>query len=178
MKTDDNVYRDIEEMEKTIEHVTPSLNNHKNARDLWKYACAILFSICMILECVNVVLTSNCKNIKYSNEQNNSIMRDMINELGPRMLPSTSSVLSENISTPNTTLCSEMRQFPLPNSDKIISVCTFEGKVRMDIRQYINNKPTIKGIYFTFSEYVGVTHIIHYVRGEMLRQSRLLRTRV
>ena len=156
-----------------IGHVTPSLNNHKTYKDLWKYTCAILFSIFMILECVNVILTTNCKDLKQRNEANDSLLKEMI----PKMMPIQPSE-SEDIYSRNISLCSEMRQFPLPNSDKIITVCTYQRTVRMDIRQYINNKPTIKGIYFTFSEYVGVTHIIHYVRGEMLRQSKLLRTGV
>ena len=53
MKTNDNIYKEMEKLDDIIEG-PPAIIRNKIYHDWWKYAGAILFAICMVLECVNM----------------------------------------------------------------------------------------------------------------------------
>lgn len=50
-------------------------------------------------------------------------------------------------STPdlNETLCDYIKQYALPN-DYYITVCSYQGLVKLDVRKFIGREATIKGI--------------------------------
>ena len=82
MKTNENIFKDMEEMEQAIE--TPHMVIRSSpSKAWWKYICTFLFSACMVLECINVVLTSNCKNSHEKIKPNISILKEIWDEMSP-----------------------------------------------------------------------------------------------
>jgi hypothetical protein len=61
--------------------------------------------------------------------------------------------VSEDYSSQNTngTLCSYLKQFRL-SQNRMVSVCNYQGSVRIDLRRYIN-KPSIQGIWLNKLEW-------------------------
>ena len=53
----------------------------------------------------------------------------------------------------NLTLCDFIAQFEVFSSVKIVSVCVYQGKPRVDIREFYQGKPSIRGIWFTLNEW-------------------------
>ena len=134
----------------------------------WKLACTTLCTIALMLECTNVILTSNCN----KHDQLVRIKTDGKNVI-PRALPvPTLSSSSYN----HTDLCSERREFRLRVGGKRVNVCSYEGRVRIDIREFLNDQPTIRGIYLSSGEYIALKAVLPLVRDELLRQMKLLRT--
>ena len=39
-------------------------------------------------------------------------------------------------------------------SNKRVAVCTYKDRVRLDVREFIDGKATIKGLYFTSRELI------------------------
>ena len=144
-----------------------------------KGICLVLFCIAVILECVNVALVSKCEKQNETEQalgrflsaltQHKSFLSRLVFNHRLARFP------QDTNNTSTDSLCIERREFTLQISDKRVNICTYEGEVRVDIRQFINNKPTIKGIYFTPREFLGVTDILPHVRSEILRQMELLR---
>jgi len=60
--------------------------------------------------------------------------------------------LTEPLTNINTTECSYLKQFRLSNG-KRLTVCKYKGSLRIDIRQFINTKTTIQGIWLRSSEW-------------------------
>jgi len=46
----------------------------------------------------------------------------------------------------NTTLCRYIKQYPLPEN-YFVTICSYQGEIRIDFRKFINNYPTIQGVY-------------------------------
>ena len=59
--------------------------------------------------------------------------------------------------------------------DKRVNVCTYEGRVRIDIREFLNDQPTIRGIFLTGREYIALKAVLPLVRDELLRQMKIIR---
>lgn len=55
-------------------------------------------------------------------------------------------VVTAAINVSNTTLCSYLKHFSL-SRNIVISVCLLNKHIRIDIRHFVNDKPTIRGIY-------------------------------
>ena len=74
--------------------------------------------------------------------------------------------------TLNTTVptCNSRRKFQLDTSDKRINVCTFKKQIRVDMRQFLNDRETIKGIYFNVREFISLSQIFPLVQQEIYRQ--------
>ena len=74
--------------------------------------------------------------------------------------------------TLNTTVptCNPRREFQLDTSDKRINVCTFQKQIRVDMRQFLNDRETIKGIYFNVREFISLSQIFPLVQQEVYRQ--------
>ena len=71
-------------------------------------------------------------------------------------------------------LCAERREFPLKASNKRVNVCTYQDRIRVDVREFINDRATIKGLYFTSREFISFNGAIPFVRQEVLRQMEIL----
>ena len=123
--------------------------------------CPLLCTIALILECINVTLNERC------NHQNNQTTVSLLKTI-PKLLP----VYSET-DIPNV-LCAERREFPLKASNKRVNVCTYQDRIRVDVREFINDRATIKGLYFTSREFISFNGALPFVRHEVLRQMEIL----
>lgn len=72
--------------------------------------------------------------------------------------------LTEPLTYVNTTDCSYLKQFRLSNG-KRLTVCKYKGSLRIDIRQYINTKASIQGIWLRRNEW---THLLDQLPDIML----------
>ena len=115
--------------------------------------CTLLCTIALILECINVTLN------KRYNHQNNQ---------------TTLSLLKTIPDIPKK-LCAERREFPLKASSKRVNVCTYQDSIRVDVRKYINDRATLKGLYFTSREFISFNGALPFVRYSLLRQMEILR---
>ena len=103
-----------------------------------KALCTLLCTIALILECINVTLNERC------NHQNNQTTVSLL-----KLLP-----VHSEIDIPND-LCAERMEFPLKASNKRVNVCTYQDRIRVDVREFINDRATIKGLYFTSREFIS-----------------------
>ena len=69
--------------------------------------------------------------------------------------------------------CKHMRMFRIPESDKRITVCTYQGQVRVDMRVWLGEKATIKGIYFSPNEYFTLSSLNDMLTDEIHVQQRI-----
>ena len=121
--------------------------------------CTLLCTIALILECINVTLNERC------NHQNNQTTVSLLKTI-LKLLP----VHSET-DIPND-LCAGRREFPLKASNKRVNVCTYQDRIRVDV--FINDRATIKGLYFTSREFISFNGALPFVRHEVLRQMEIL----
>lgn len=159
------------QMDKIETQSTTSLNQFsstaKKVKLGWKTACTLLFAIALTLECINVTLNTYCN--RSERHYNHTSIITSIYKNGATLLPVT------NASEPSIDLCTERREFPLKASPKRINVCTYNAKIRIDFREFINDQATKKGIFFTTHEFIAITDVLPLVRHELLRQLQLLR---
>lgn len=71
----------------------------------------------------------------------------------PLSLPRLSAIQNRNQSTHNGTWCAYHDTFRMGRSGKRLTVCVYQGNLRVDFRQFIGTKATIKGIFFNYDEY-------------------------
>ena len=116
----------------------------------------------LILNCINVTLNERC------NHQNNQTTVSLQNII-PKLLP----VHSETDIPKD--LCAERREFPLKASNKKVNVCTYQDRIRVDVRGFINDRATIKCRYFTSREFISFKGALLFVRHKVLHQMEILR---
>ena len=103
-----------------------------------------------MLECTNVILSSRC------NENNHSVQVQREDKtITPRMIPSAANN--------ETSLSKEIRELNLGVGDKRVNVCTYEGQVKIDIREFLKGDTAYlkKYIYLmdendSLSEYIKI----------------------
>ena len=155
----------------------PRLNNNARKRMDWRViASALLFFTYTVLQCVNLAMTTiKCTQINNTiTKELDSPLIDIINQLGPRMMPSTIDGIESITEDGEHTLCSQFRQFPLPHSGKRVTICTYQEQVRVDIRDFIADRATIKGIYLTMEEFIAFANSVNYIHNEVIRQANVL----
>ena len=108
-----------------------------------KAVCTLLCTITLILTCIHVTVNERC------NHQNNQTTVSLL-KITPKML-----VVHGETDIPKD-LCAERRKFPLRASNKQFNVCTYLDHVRVDVRDFINDKATIKGLYFKSREFISL----------------------
>ena len=123
--------------------------------------CTLLCTIALILECINLTLNEHC------NHQNNQSTVSLLKTI-PKLLPvhSETNIIKD--------LCAERREFPLKTSNKRVNVCTYQGRIRVDVREFINDRATNKGLYFTPREFISFNGALPFVRHEVLRHMDIL----
>jgi len=52
----------------------------------------------------------------------------------------------------NSSLCHFITQFVLPDH-YFVTVCLYQNEISLDIRQFINGRPTIKRVYLTMKQF-------------------------
>lgn len=73
----------------------------------------------------------------------------------------------------NLTLCVSIAQFEVFNSVKIVTVCVYQGRSRVDIREFYQGKPSIKGIWFTVNEWTNFVRLIYDITGKLTVFSKI-----
>jgi hypothetical protein len=61
----------------------------------------------------------------------------------------------------NNSLCVFMSQISVRQSNKIVTVCMYIDNIRVDIREFYSNLPSIKGIWFSLNEWVEFCKMIY-----------------
>ena len=157
--------------------VTPDLeyqgsDEKKNA--YWKYVGAILIFGTLALECANVTLSSKCA----THSEATSSLRSFLNALSEKSftLADMTFDVKDSVIQRNGTVavCKPQREFPLETSDKRVNVCTYGGGVRVDVRQFISNRATLKGIFFDVREFLSLSEILPAIQAEVMRQLEAL----
>ena len=97
----------------------------------------------------NVTLNERC------NHQNNQTTVSLLKTI-PKLSP-----VHSKTDIPKD-LCAERREFTLKASNKLVNVCTYQDRIRVDVREFINDSATIKGLYFTSREFVRPAKHIQY----------------
>jgi hypothetical protein len=54
----------------------------------------------------------------------------------------------------NNSLCEFISQISVKYSNKIVTVCMYNKHIRVDIREFYSNTPSIKGIWFSINEWI------------------------
>lgn len=54
-----------------------------------------------------------------------------------------------------------MSQISVRQSNKIVTVCMYIDNIRVDIREFYSNLPSIKGIWFSLNEWVEFCKMIY-----------------
>ena len=144
---------------RTISKLFPQDRNIKLG---WKALCTLLCTIARILECINVTLTERC------NHQNNQTTVSLLKTI-PKLLP-----VHCETDIPKD-LCVERREFPLKASNKRVNVCTYQDRIRVVVRGFINYRATIKCLYFTSREFILFNGVLPFVSHEVLHQMEILR---
>ena len=114
----------------------------RNIKLVWKALCTLLCTIALILECINVTLNERC--IHPNNQTTVSLLKSIPKFL---LVYSESDIPKE--------LCVERKEFPLRASNKRVNVCTYQDRIRVDVREFINDRATIKGLYFTSRAFIS-----------------------
>ena len=72
-------------------------------------------------------------------------------------------------STPdlNGTLCNYIKQFALPN-DYYVTVCSYQGLVKLDVRKFIGRKATIKGIAMNVNQWNYLQRLVPRINSARL----------
>lgn len=71
----------------------------------------------------------------------------------------------------NSTLCTYVKQFPL-TEDVFATVCSYKRSMRLDIRYFINGRPTIKGIYINRRQFLYLKRSLYHIEYEMQKYGR------
>ena len=144
-----------------------------------KSALVILFVVTLLLECANLTLTTKCE----TRSDASSALKTLISTSADQSFSLTDLMmkLEERETVENTTttpaslrvarsLCSLKREFLLYMSDKRINVCTYQGRVRVDVRQFLNGRPTIRGIFFNTHELSSLRILLPLIKSEVDQQ--------
>ena len=59
-------------------------------------------------------------------------------------------------------LCSYIKQYPLPG-DYYVTICTYQSNITVDVRFFLNGKPTIKGFFLNTNQYRYFKRLIPHI---------------
>ncbi|CAG2213693.1 unnamed protein product [Mytilus edulis] len=80
-----------------------------------------------------------------------------------KSLPNSSNDINvNNLPSFNDTICRYMKLFRLPG-EYFVTVCKYDNNIHLDIRQLLNNKPTIKGVTLTIDQWKYLQSIRQYI---------------
>ena len=122
----------------------------------WKVLVGGLCTFAMLLVCTNVVLSSRRENKDHPIDYEMNV---------PRVPHLRNDSMGEHGSS----------QFNLGQSNKLLTVCSYQRRIIIDVREFIGDRPTIKGIQLTTREYFTLKVLMPRVTDKLLRQMKLLR---
>ena len=153
----------------------------------WKYLLLSFFVGGVLLECVNITLTSRCETQSHEASVLRSFLKTVteqsitLGDIGIRLYDSTienntAVTAAEDVTTgtPRKPLCNPQGEFILQMSNKRVNVCTYQGQIRVDVRQFLNGQATVRGIYLNVREFQSLSDIFYAIRSEVDRQVKML----
>ena len=81
--------------------------------------------------------------------------------------PTLKPMQEEPLTALNTTLCTALNQFFL-SSSKRVTVCKYNNLLRVDIRYFIGQKASIKGIWLTLNEWNTFVKYFHKIQKSVI----------
>ena len=72
----------------------------------------------------------------------------------------------------NSSLCHFIKQFALPDH-YFVTVFLYQNGIRLDIRQFINGRPTIKGVYLTMQQFDLLKILLPQLHKEIINTRNL-----
>ena len=155
-KSKETVYHGGQDDVQSVHSMYEVTERDRKLKPGWKVLVGGLCTLAMLLVCTNVVLSSRRENKDHPIDYEMRV---------PRVLP-----------VRNDTLCERGgHQFKLGQSNKRLTVCTYERRVLIDVREFIGYRLTIKGIQLTTTENFTLKVLMPRVSDELMRQMKLLR---
>ena len=125
----------------------------------------------IILECATLTLTSKCET---ETDAHSSLKRLLMKitdtPLFQTDLPFTLYNYSVQLRNDSQSACNTRREIQMEHSDKRVNICTYQGHVRIDVRQFLNDKATMKGIFFNVRKFLSLNVIFPFIQSEVNRQ--------
>ena len=120
--------------------LTMELSNHWTKRIIIGQFLITVLLICII---VSVIVVCKCEakhlaideEVEYIGDKGIEKKLDVVNATNVELFKV------------NTTLCEYISQFEVMNSKKVVTVCKYQGVVRVDVIHFIGKYPTIRGIW-------------------------------
>ena len=144
-----------------------------------KAVMVLLFVVTLVLECANLTLTTKCetqsdassglKTLLSSSTDQSLSLYDLMLKLEERFESSYNTTMPTTVEV-DTSLCTMQHEFLIEMSDKRVNVCTYQGRVRVDVRQFLNGRATIKGMFFNSDELVSLRKLMLLIMNEVDRQ--------
>ena len=150
-------------------------NSSKNNRIQPKLKMLLLsiFVCGVILECA----TSKCET---ETDAHTSLKRLLMKisdtQLFQADLPFSLYNYSVQLRNDSQSACNPRREIQMEHSDKRVNICTYQGHVRIDVRQFLNDKATIKGIFLNVREVFSPSVMFPLIQSEVNRQLSELST--
>ena len=72
----------------------------------------------------------------------------------------------------NSSLCHFIKQFALPDH-YFVTVCPYQNEIRLYNRQFINGRPTIKGVYLTMKQFNFLERLLPHLLKEIINARNL-----
>ena len=76
----------------------------------------------------------------------------------------------------NTSLCIFGKQLKL-SDDKRLTICNYKEDVRIDIRKFVNDKPSIRGIWLSKEEYEELLRISRWTKKIIRKAEQIQKDR-
>ena len=122
----------------------------------------------IILECSTLTLTSKCE----TETDAHSSLKRLLMKITDTPLPFSLYNHSVQLRNDSQSVCNPRRE----HSDKRVNICTYQGHVRIDVRQFLNDKATMKGIFFNVRCFLSLSVIFPFIQSEVNRQLSELST--
>lgn len=171
-----------EEMQTDLRGEEVVSNQQKNSLGKYKTHLFIVCCIaCVAMETVILAYTTRASKIdgetnvtvnRVRSTVENILLRTLAMPLESRSERSHEAIEVDDL-TPFNGTCHHMRMFRLTESDKRITVCTYQGRVRVDMRVWWDDKPSIKGIYFSPREYYALSRLTNTLKDEVRAQEQI-----
>ena len=75
--------------------------------------------------------------------------------------------IQSQVTVNNSSLSHFIKQFALPDH-YCVTVCLYQNEIRLDIRQFINGRPTIKGVYLTMKQFDFLKRLLPHLHKEII----------
>lgn len=167
--------------ESTVErmYVEEGVKDGRDDRSIrWVSGIGILFLLTFSLEVANIMLATKCD----TRPEPSTALRSLLDNISRGVVGASTDGESSDLHNQTDILhrrshrsaCEPRKEFLLDQSPKRVNVCTYRGRVRVDIRQFFNDQATIRGIFLTADEFLSFSEIFPMIQVEVNRQVELM----